>query len=158
VTSIVTTQYVTEAEECNLVALISDGRRIAFGSPEELRRSALGGEVLEVTTTNVFDGASLQGNPGLIAVRQSGPRDLRVVVEDAGTASADIVHAIAEAGAEVDSIREVRLSFDEVFAELVGRDQASRPRSDGEDSAARGKSKPAGSADSTDPTDSAEAA
>ena len=33
VTSIVTTQYVTEAEECNEVALISGGRLIAFGPP-----------------------------------------------------------------------------------------------------------------------------
>ena len=30
VTSLVTTQYVTEAEECNLVALISGGRLIAL--------------------------------------------------------------------------------------------------------------------------------
>ncbi len=124
VTSIVTTQYVTEAEECNLVALISEGRLIAFGTPDELRRSALGGEVLEVTTAAMFDGASLEGTAGLIAVRQSGPRDLRIVVEDAGTASADIVQAIAAAGAEVDSIREIRLNFDEVFAELVARDHA----------------------------------
>src|SRR6185503_7095446 len=37
VTSIVTTQYVTEAEECTAVALISGGRLIAHGRPDELR-------------------------------------------------------------------------------------------------------------------------
>jgi len=130
VTSVVTTQYVTEAEECNYVALIADGRRIAFGTPDELRRSALGGEVLDVTTAAMFDAASLNGTEGLIAVRQSGPRDLRLVVENAGTASADVVHAIAAAGAEVESVREVRLSFDEVFAELVERDQAAQAATD----------------------------
>jgi hypothetical protein len=86
--------------------------------------------VLDVTTASMFDGARLDGTEGLIAVRQSGPRDLRLVVEDAGTASADVVHAIAAVGAEVESIREVRLSFDEVFAELVERDRAAQASTD----------------------------
>jgi len=119
VTSLVTTQYVTEAEECNLVALISDGRLIAFGTPEELRRAALGGEVLEVTTKGLFDAAALAGNPGVLGVRQTGPRDFRLVVENAGTASADVVQELTAAGGEVESIREVRPSFEEVFTELV---------------------------------------
>src|SRR6185295_4820087 len=48
VTALVTTQYVTEAEECDRVALLSEGRLIAYGAPDELRREALGGEVVEV--------------------------------------------------------------------------------------------------------------
>ncbi|HUG28944.1 MAG TPA: ABC transporter ATP-binding protein [Candidatus Limnocylindria bacterium] len=124
VTSVVTTQYVTEAEECNLVALISDGRLIGFGSPDDIRRTAFGGEVVEVTTTNVFDGSHLTGSHGIVAIRQTGPRDLRVIVQNAGTASADIVQAIAAAGAEVDAVREIRPSFEEVFGVLIERDRA----------------------------------
>lgn len=124
VTSIVTTQYVTEAEECSLVALISDGRLIGYGTPDDIRRAAFGGEVVDVTTTNVFDGAHLTGSHGIVAIRQTGPRELRVIVEDAGTASADIVQAIAAAGAEVDSVREIRPTFEEVFGVLIERDRA----------------------------------
>jgi ABC-2 type transport system ATP-binding protein len=124
VTSLVTTQYVTEAEECDLVALISGGRLIAFATPDELRRSALGGEIIDVTTAQVFDAAPLAQAEGIIGVQQVGPRDVRFVVSDAGTASADIVHAIADAGGEAESVREVRLSFDEVFAALVERAEA----------------------------------
>ena len=124
VTSVVTTQYVTEAEECNLVALISDGRLIGYGTPDDIRRAAFGGEVVDVTTTNVFDGSQLTGGHGIVAIRQTGPRDLRVVVEDAGTASADIVQAIGAAGAEVDAVREIRPSFEEVFGVLIERDRA----------------------------------
>jgi len=131
VTSLVTTQYVTEAEECNLVALISGGRLIAFGTPDELRRVALGGEVLEVTTTGLFDAGTLTGSAGVLGSRQTGPRDFRLVVENAGTASADVVHAVAGHGGEVDAIREVRPTFEEVFAELVARDRASHPDADG---------------------------
>ena len=36
-----TTQYVNEAEECDTVALIADGRLIALGRPDDLRREAL---------------------------------------------------------------------------------------------------------------------
>ena len=124
VTSVVTTQYVTEAEECNLVALISDGRLIGFGSPDDIRRTAFGGEVVDVTTASVFDGGHLAGSHGIVAIRQTGPRDLRVIVEDAGTASADIVQAIADAGAEVEAVREIRPSFEEVFGVLIERDRA----------------------------------
>lgn len=126
VTSLITTQYVTEAEECNLVALISGGRLIAFGTPDELRRSALGGEVVEVTTGGLFDAAVLANGPGVLGVRQTGPRDFRLVVDDAGRATADIVQTLAEAGADVESVREVRPNFEEVFTELVERDRLQR--------------------------------
>jgi ABC-2 type transport system ATP-binding protein len=130
VTSLVTTQYLTEAEECNLVALISGGHLIAFGTPDELRRAALGGEVLEVTTKGIFDAAVLANSPGVLGVRQTGPRDFRLVVEDAGTASADTVQELTAAGGEVDSVREVRPSFEEVFSDLVERDRVQPERSD----------------------------
>jgi ABC-2 type transport system ATP-binding protein len=43
-TILVTTQYVSEAEECDLVALVAEGRLIAFDTPEALRHQASGGE------------------------------------------------------------------------------------------------------------------
>jgi ABC-2 type transport system ATP-binding protein len=131
VASIVTTQYVTEAEECSHVALISEGRLIAFGSPDDLRRAALGGEVLEVTTAHVFDSAALADAPGIRRVVQTGPRDLRLVVDDAATAAADVVPAIAAAGGEVEAVSEARPTFDEVFTELVARDRERPTESSG---------------------------
>jgi ABC-2 type transport system ATP-binding protein len=131
VTILVTTQYLTEAEECDFVALIAGGRLIAFGTPDELRRSAYGGEVLEVHTSQLFDASQLvRGAGGILGIRQTGPRDLRLVVEDAGAASADVIQAISAASGEVDSVRELRPSFEEVFAELVERDRAQREQAE----------------------------
>ena len=124
VTAVVTTQYVTEAEECDLVALISEGRRIAFGTPDEIRRTAFGGEVLEVTTASLFDAGSLEGVAGIHDVRQTGPRDFRLVVDDAGEATADVIQTITGAGADVDAVRESRPTFEEVFTTLVERHRA----------------------------------
>jgi ABC-2 type transport system ATP-binding protein len=133
VTSVVTTQYVTEAEECNLVALISEGRRVAFGPPDELRRAAFGGDVLEVSTARVFEVANLEGAEGIRGVRQLGPHDFRLVVDDAGSATADVVQALTAAGAEVEAVRESRPTFEEVFATLVERYRAEHPPADGDD-------------------------
>lgn len=120
-TLVVTTQYVGEAEECDEVALIADGRLIAYAAPEELRRQALGGEVLAIETDRVIDARSLHDVPHVHAVRQPGPRQILVIAEDVGAATPAIVDAVTALGAEVTSAREYRPSFDEVFAELVQR-------------------------------------
>jgi ABC-2 type transport system ATP-binding protein len=135
VTAIVTTQYVTEAEECDLVALISEGRRVAFGTPAELRRSAFGGDLLEVTTASLFDTSKLELAGGVRRIEQTGPRDFRLVVDDAGAVMADIVQTITDAGAEVESVRESRPTFEEVFTTLVQRHRAELAAEAGEDEA-----------------------
>jgi hypothetical protein len=76
----------------------------------------------------MFDAATLMGTPGVREVTQDGPHHFRVVVDDAGSALPDVVEAIRAAGGEVESAREHRLSFDEIFAILVARhdDQVAR--------------------------------
>jgi ABC-2 type transport system ATP-binding protein len=120
-TLLVTTQYVHEAEECDQVALIAHGRLIALAPPAELRRSATGGDVIDVETTDLFDGSKLESLPGVLAIRQVDARRLRVTVDHAATKLPAVVDAIGAAGGDVASAREVRLTFDEVFAELVAR-------------------------------------
>jgi ABC-2 type transport system ATP-binding protein len=125
-TMLVTTQYVNEAESCDQVALIAGGRMLALARPDDLRREAVGGEVIVVETSALFDAERLTELPIIKSVRQDAPRRLTVVVDDAATALPDVVEAIGERGAEVVSAREERLSFDEVFAALVERDAARR--------------------------------
>ena len=122
-TLLVTTQYVSEAEECDSVALISEARLIALGTPLDLRRAALGGDIVEVETSAAFDGRRLAELPFVRGVEQHGPGQLRVVVEDAATAIPDVVEAISAGGGDVGAAREYRPSFDEVFALLVERDR-----------------------------------
>jgi ABC-2 type transport system ATP-binding protein len=120
-TLLVTTQYVNEAEECDQVALIVNGRVIALAAPEDLRRTALGGDAIEVETADLCDGTLLDTVPGIHHVQQIGPRELQLRVENAATGLPSVVDAIGEAGGEVVSARELRLSFDDIFAELVAR-------------------------------------
>jgi ABC-2 type transport system ATP-binding protein len=122
-TLIVTTQYVNEAESCDRVALIANGRLLALATPDDLRREAVGGDVVVIETAAIFDGEELASLPLVRRVRQDGPRRLTVVVDDAGTALPDVVEAVRARGGEVASGREERLSFDAVFAALVERDR-----------------------------------
>ena len=132
-TLLVTTQYVGEAENCDLVALIAEGRLIAMDEPEQLRHKALGGDVIEILTTRAVDGAFLSDTPGVKEVRQNGPRRLLVITQQAGTTAPRLMDAIRAQGAEVVSSSEYHPTFDEVFTELVARDQREHEQMRGED-------------------------
>jgi ABC-2 type transport system ATP-binding protein len=124
-TLLVTTQQVSEAEECDAVAMIVGGRIIALAPREDLRRMATNGDLLDVATNGVYDGSALVGMEGVGEVTQDGPRHFRVVVEDAGTALPLIVEKVKSSGVDIESAREHRLSFDEIFAILVARHEES---------------------------------
>jgi ABC-2 type transport system ATP-binding protein len=123
-TLIVTTQYVGDAEECDEIALIAGGRLVALATPEQLRRDALGGEVVEIETAQPFDATTLESVPMVRSVRQPGARNIWVITENAGAATPALVAAVRAAGGELVNAREYRPSFDEVFAELVNRQEA----------------------------------
>jgi len=120
-TILVTTQHVDEAAECDLVVLITEGRAVAVSSPDDLRRAASGGDVVEVETRLPFDPFGLGDIPGLLRVDRTGPRAFRAIVEDAGRVTPALTGALAAAGVEVGSAREWRPTFDAVFATLVDR-------------------------------------
>jgi ABC-2 type transport system ATP-binding protein len=126
VTIIVTTQYVSEAEYCDSVALISEGDLVAFAPPDELRRQALGGEMLSVGTGAPFDARTLPPIEGVVSVSQNALNELLFVTENAGLATPRINDAIEAAGGHLEYSREHRPTFDEVFATLVTQHLATR--------------------------------
>jgi ABC-2 type transport system ATP-binding protein len=125
-TLLVTTQHINESEECDLVAMIVEGRLIALAAPDALRRQAMGGDLIELETKERFDGMALAGAPEILRVRQDGPRQLTLTVEDAGTATPGVVAAIETRGGSVETVRELHPSFDDVFAALVANDRKTR--------------------------------
>jgi ABC-2 type transport system ATP-binding protein len=129
-TLLVTTQYVAEAEFCDVVAVLAEGELVAVDQPEALRRSVFGGEVLEIETDRAVDPDLLATLPEVTEVRQTAPRKLIVLTEDAGRASPRIMTAISDRGVGVVAIHEYQPTFDEVFAGLVERQAAKRKEAD----------------------------
>ncbi len=123
-TLVITTQYVGEAAYCDYVAVLAEGRMLAFDTPEGLRRAAYGGELLDV----VF--AQHPGSDRLNALEQATSANkvhridettVRLVVEDAGTAGPKVNEWANANQAEVMETEAHVPSFDDVFVELVDR-------------------------------------
>ena len=129
-TLVVTTQYVNEAEECDVVALIAEGRVVALAPPEELRHRALGGHAIEVVTVAPFDPTALTALPEVLEVRRTGDRNFLAMVDDAGSAMPVVHEAVASSGGAVESAREYRPSFDDVFAALLEQAEAAAAEQD----------------------------
>ena len=121
---IVTTQIVSEAEQCDSVALISEGRLVALAPPNDLRRQAIGGDLVEVEASGDIDPAAIGRLPGVTRVEQMGRRRVRVVASDAATATPALVEAVQAGGDSVISVETPRPSFDEVFVMLVEQARA----------------------------------
>ena len=69
-TLFVTTQYVGEAAYCDYVGVMRQGRLLMVETPDELRRKALGGEIVKVHAANHISGETLAGiasQPGVKA-------------------------------------------------------------------------------------------
>jgi ABC-2 type transport system ATP-binding protein len=124
-TLLVTTQYVVDAERCDLVALIADGRLLAYGPPDQLREQALGGEVVQVEVDGDWKSAPLLQVDGVRRLHRLAPGRFWAVLDDAGERTSEIIDAVGASGAEVISVREYRPSFDEIFAALVQQDEGS---------------------------------
>jgi ABC-2 type transport system ATP-binding protein len=83
VTVLVSTHYMDEAEYCHRAALINQGRIIAIGSPDELKRTALGGELLLLESDALGPTlAALQQAPGVLDSSVFG-NAIHVLVSDA---------------------------------------------------------------------------
>src|SRR5262249_13802527 len=118
-TLFVTTQYVGEAEDCDQVALLEHGRLVALDTPEGLRRSAIGGEVVEIETRQFVDAGALASVSGVLDIQPTAPRKWLVVTENAGETTPRLVEAVANHNWELVTLREYRPTFDEVFARLL---------------------------------------
>jgi ABC-2 type transport system ATP-binding protein len=132
-TLLITTQYVADAEYCNRVVLLAEGRMVAIDEPEALRRSAYGGDVLRIETDRAVDPEALTDVAGLPAVQLQAPRRLVAVTDDAGSASPRVVEALRRQGIGVASVEEYQPSYDEAFAVLVQRQRDGRARQEAAD-------------------------
>jgi ABC-2 type transport system ATP-binding protein len=119
VTVFVTTHYMEEAEYCNRLALIFRGKMVALGTPTELKRSSMGGELLLVRCAAL--GAAieaLQSSPAVMDAAVFGDA-LHLVVRDAAAATPAIRTYLQERGIEVDSIEPIRPTLEDVFVSLT---------------------------------------
>jgi ABC-2 type transport system ATP-binding protein len=120
VTILVSTHYMDEAEYCNRIALIDAGRLIALGSPGELRRHSLGGELFEIACAPLGAAlTALEEMPGVLEAAIFADK-LHVLLRD-GAVAAALPPALAERQITAQPPRPIAPSLEDIFVQLVSR-------------------------------------
>lgn len=121
VTILVTTHYMDEAEYCNRLALVDSGRIVATGSPSEIKRAAIKGDLLLVECAPLGRGLELiKRQPGVLDAAVFGAA-LHVVVSAAEKARVELAAAMAAAGVQASRIEPIAPSLEDAFVALTGR-------------------------------------
>jgi ABC-2 type transport system ATP-binding protein len=114
----VTTHYMEEAERCNQIAFISQGRLLTLGTPQELKQR-VGGKLLELECRPLMQGSSVFGKlEGVTGVTAYGTT-LHLNVTDEARVKAEIREAAAKEGIAVTNVRPIAASLEDVFASLT---------------------------------------
>ena len=119
VTVFVTTHYMEEAEYCNRLALIFRGKIVALGTPSELKRDSMKGELLLIECEPLGDAVeALQTAPDVMDAAVFG-NALHLVVQDAAAASPLIEKYLRDRGVTVSLIEKIRPTLEDVFVSLT---------------------------------------
>lgn len=116
VTIFMTTHYMEEAEVCDRIAIIDNGKIIAAGTPDELKK-AVGGEVVYIRTTdNANAKKEIERLFRLNVSEKNG--ELYLSCEIGDTCIPEIIRTIGE---RVLSVRVQRPTLNDVFLQLTGK-------------------------------------
>ncbi len=116
-TVLLATHYMEEAEAlADRVAIMNEGKVIAVGTPEELKKLAGNESVIHVE-------GILRGTELIMREFRAIEREnfLRVSVEDARSVLPMIVETLVENGSEIRSIRVEEPTLEDIFLKLTGR-------------------------------------
>lgn len=119
-TIFVCTPYMDEAERCNRVGLMYDGRLIACDAPQSVKKSAPG-HLLEFMPSDFERALPLVSElAGVLEVQTYGLM-LHVFVDDAGRRQGEIERALAAQGMACQGMRQIAPRMEEAFISLVRR-------------------------------------
>ena len=124
-TMCVTTQYVGEAAFCDYVGLLSDGELLMMDTPENMRRAAFDGEVIDIEVSRAVEAdelAELSRIEGVV----SGPdhvtaRMWRLVVDDADEVLDRLDKVLQRLQLPIVETSEHFVDFDEAFVRVIER-------------------------------------
>jgi len=120
VTVFVTTHFMEEAEYCDRIGLINEGRLIALGSPDELKTRFLAGRIFDLETDDPLAAADvLSKTDGVLEASVFG-RTLHVVLTGEEPAEDVVTPPLNQAGLSVSRIEPIDPTLEDVFVALVG--------------------------------------
>ena len=118
-TVFVTTHYLDEAEYCNRIMLIHEGRIIAGGTPEELKTEHLQTPVFEVETDRVIEAMNALDRDKRVEETSVFGSFLHVSIPKEFDANVTIAEALASTGIVPTRIEPITPSLEDVFIRLI---------------------------------------
>ena len=128
VTVLVTTHYMDEAEYCNRIALINRGGLVAIGSPGELERGAIKGDIVLIESDDA--GALLPVLQTADGVRDVAPfgSSLHVTVQNAIMDIPRVQQLLTAHGLHYTRIEKIVPTLEDVFVHVVTSEPSSKER------------------------------
>ncbi len=118
-TIFITTHYMDEAEHCQRVGFMNDGRLMAFDSPSNLKARYLEGASWELDASPLLEAVEeLSKLPGIIQARLYGDRALAVVRPEEWS-SESLAARLREQGITVCNVENVEPTLEDVFTLLA---------------------------------------
>ena len=122
-TIFITTQYVSEADNCDLVGVQNNGKLLLVDTPQGIRHRAYGGDMVDFRTTQPFDfqaEAMLRSLPFVRAKTvRTGPDSMRIIVDQANSDTPELMRWAQQQNIKVQTVEEYMPPFEDVFVELV---------------------------------------
>lgn len=120
ITIVATTHYMDEAEHCDSLGFIYQGRITAQGSREEIKANALKGQVLEIECHPMREATIfLETLPGVAEVVRFG-NTIHVVIEEGGPSPTDVEARLTGEGLKVNRVEVATPSIEDIFVSFVG--------------------------------------
>jgi ABC-2 type transport system ATP-binding protein len=117
VTILVTTHYMDEAEYCERVGIMRDGKLLAMDTPTQLKKEIVSGDVWEVYATSLEHGLDVLSKiEGVDRVGLSGDH-LRTISR--GLPREALMKALKESGTQVEKIERGEPTLEDVFLSLA---------------------------------------
>ena len=120
ITIVATTHYMDEAEHCDSLGFIYQGRITAQGGREEIKANALKGQVLEIECHPMREATIfLETLPGVAEVVRFG-NTIHVVIEEGGPSPTDVEASLTGERLKVNRVEAATPSIEDIFVSFVG--------------------------------------
>jgi ABC-2 type transport system ATP-binding protein len=123
-TILITTHYMDEADRlCNRIAIVDHGKLVALDTPEALKASVPGSNVIEAQFTGIPNDweQRLQKLADVTSVKHQGAGMFRVLTSNGSRTTTQLVELAVQAGADVKSLSVQNTTLDDVFVHYTGR-------------------------------------
>jgi ABC-2 type transport system ATP-binding protein len=122
-TLFITTQYVGEAADCDLVGVMYQGKLLMVETPENLRRKAFGGDIVRIRTTESirYDNRQKLANLPFVRgkVKLISDQEIDVIVDDSSTAIPLLMEELNAQRLNTETVEQISPPFDDVFVKLI---------------------------------------